>query len=106
MLRCIHYLQCFDDCSPDLWETKRTVDVEKLNIDMTTFKCVPPPHPTPHKVAACPASQGLAMRHRAMGPLPACPKCHGLARPNGALRNKSHLGNRSLQLFARRRLVC
>lgn len=53
---CIHYLQCFDDCSPDLWETQRTVDVEKLRIDMTTFK--------------------------AMGPLPACPKCHGLARPN------------------------
>lgn len=89
MFRCIHYLQCFDDCSPDLWETQRTVDVEKLRIDMTTFKCVllPLQH---HKMSHLPGP-GLTPRHRAMGPLPACPKCHGLARPNGALRNKSHL---------------
>jgi hypothetical protein len=57
MFRCIHYLQCFDDCSPDLWETQRTVDVEKLRIDMTTFKCVLLPSNTT-KSRICPASQG------------------------------------------------
>jgi hypothetical protein len=56
MFRCIHYLQCFDDCSPDLWETQRTVDVEKLRIDMTTFKCVLLPNTTKSRI--CPASQG------------------------------------------------